>query len=170
MYPETSVVHGVGEPRDGHGAEYDNPDYAKSGVKGPDPRLGAFDLIVGVERGASRRAYPLVSLHAAGGILEDVLGGRPIAVVTRPDTWLAVSFETRLGSDPVDLAWDDQADGQPLLLDRTTGSRFDLWGLGVAGEHRGRRLPYVPSALKKWGVWVGMYPETELWQAAAPPS
>ena len=167
MYPETRVVHGVGEPRDGHGAKHSAPDHANSSIKTRDPRLRPLDLVVGVEPDTGRRAYPLASLHAAGGIVEDTLGGTPIVVVTRPGSWLAVAFEAQLDGNPVELAWDDEQNGQPLLLDRRTGSRFDLWGLGVAGTWQGRRLPYVPSALKKWAVWAGTYPGTELWQPAS---
>jgi Protein of unknown function (DUF3179) len=166
MYPETRVVHGIGEPRDGHGAKHSAPDHSKSSVKARDRRLGALDLVVGLELGAGR-AYPLTSLHGVGGIVDDVFEGRPIVVVTRPRSWLAVAFEAQLDGEPVGLAWDDRENGQPILVDARTGSRFDLWGLGVTGKWEGRRLPYVLSALKKWAVWAGMYPETELWEPAS---
>ena len=164
MYPDTLVVHGEGEPRDGHGAEMPSPDHTMA-LPVSDTRLAPDELLVGVEADQGKRAYPLAALHAEGGIAEDVLGDRPIVVAALPGAWLAVSFDRRLEGRLVELQWDGGEGGPPELIDLTNGSRFDLWGTCVAGADAGKRLDYVRSSLKKWQAWVASAPEPELWSA-----
>ena len=162
MYPESLVVHGEGEPRDGHGADFYGPHHAMT-LEIEDTRLASDALIVAVEVGAHQRAYPLSVLHAAGGIAEDVLGSKPIAVVTHPDSWLALTFERELDGAPIRLRWDGGGDQSQPLVDRATGSRFTLWGECVDGEYAGFRLRYVRSSLKKWGHWQVTHPDGDVW-------
>jgi hypothetical protein len=162
MHPEALVVHGEGEPRDGHGAECWGPDHQKGGLR----RWSGIswdELVVGVELGESRRAYLLAAVHDQGGIVEDTLDGRAIIVVTLPGTWLCLVFIAEVDGTPVHLSWDRTADSPTHLVDRTSGCRFDLWGRCVAGEHRGARLPYVRSSLEKWRGWAGGHPDADLW-------
>jgi hypothetical protein len=165
-FPETWVVHGEGEPRHGHGSEYDSPDHqerwgSREGTATGDVRRDALELVVGVEVGSSSRAYPLAEVHAAGGIVVDTLGGRPIAVVARRGSWLGIAFERELGGKPIELRWNDEAPA--ALVDARTGSRFDLFGVCVAGAFEGARLAYVLSTLKKWDVWAITNPDSEIW-------
>jgi hypothetical protein len=163
MYPETYVVHGEGEPRDGHGSEYFSPDHEDGMPHAIDRGLTLLDLVAGVELGASARAYSLTAVHARGGIVEDIVSGRPIVVASLPGSWLVVAFERELAGGLVELHWDRSQDPPTHFVDAVSGSRFDLWGVCVAGEHEGGALPYVPSTLKKWGVWTATYPDTEVW-------
>jgi hypothetical protein len=168
MYPQTLVAHGEGEPRDGHGAEMWGPGHqlGRAEIRG----IGSNELVVGVELGESRRAYLLTALHDQGGIIEDVLDGRPIVVVTLPGTWVCVTFVPELDGTRVRLQWDRQEDPSTHLVDRTSGWRFDLWGRCLTDEHRDVGLPYVRSSLKKWGRWVMVNPDAELWQGGRAPA
>jgi hypothetical protein len=176
MYPDTWVVHGEGERRDGHGASFTTPDHQvrhegmnSGSLFGPaDARLGDLDLVVGVEINGRSRAYPLSVLHAQDGIVEDVIADCPIAVLTRPGSWVAVVLGREVGGTPVELQWDDQEDPPAHLLDGLSGSRFDLWGTCVSGPHEGARLPYVTSVLKKWTVWTQTNPGSEVWGLEEP--
>jgi hypothetical protein len=166
-YPETLVVHGEGEPRDGHGSIAPSPDHQHFAGQGTaDPRLPASDLVVGLERAGRRRAYPLAAVHAAGGVIDDVLGGTPIVVTAMPGSWVTVSFERELEGISVSLRWEDVAAQSPHLVDESSGSRFDLWGRCVGGPLEGLTLAYIPSALRKWLAWVVESPDYDLWQQA----
>jgi hypothetical protein len=170
MYGDTWVVHGEGEPRTGHGAECFSPEHEVKRTKYEDTRVAARDLVVGVEIDGSTCAYPLDALHAEGGIVEDVLAGRPIVVVGLPGTWMAVSFERELEGVPLELSWDESEEPRRHLVDAASGSRFDLWGLCVDGPHAGQSLSYVPSALKKWMVWAIVNPGSRVWGLDASPT
>jgi hypothetical protein len=172
MYPDTWVVHGEGEPRDGHGSECESPEHGAGA--GPlskafaekDLRLEQTELVVGVELGGVSRAYPLAAVHAAGGIVTDTIAGRPIVVVTRPGTWLAVTFERDADQALVDLSWDEAEDPPAHLVDESSGSRFDLWGACTSGPLEATRLRYVTSSLRRWSIWTLTNPGCELWSAS----
>jgi Protein of unknown function (DUF3179) len=169
MFPETWIAHGEGEPRDGHGSKHLRPDHqdrelgVKKGIS-DDSGIDPLDLVVGVEIGASSRAYALSDVHAAGGIVEDVLASRPIVVVARPGSWAAVAFERELHGRRLELEWDASDPFRAHLVDAPTGSRFDLWGMCVEGPLEGSRLTYVVSALKKWKSWRMTNPNSEVWR------
>ncbi len=132
-----------------------------------DHRLDAAALIVGVELGESRRAYPLGALHAEGGIAEDVLGDHPIVVVTRPGSWLALAFAGERETGRVKLRWEDGADDRPpVLVDLVGGGRFTLWGESLSEHPDTASLRYVRSTLKKWGNWAIAHPQPDLWMPA----
>ena len=162
MHPETHVVHGEGEPRDGHGAEFWGPAHQMGLPKAP-RGLASTELVVGVELGESRRAYLFSAVHDQGGIIEDTLDGRPIVVVTLPGTWLCVVFVSALDGTAVHLRWDGTQDPPTHLLDETNGWRFDLWGRCLTDEDSELRLPYVRSSLEKWRSWAMDNPDAPLW-------
>jgi hypothetical protein len=163
MYPQTLVVHGEDEPRDGHGAEYFGPHHREGHgrrVRG----LQWDELVVSVELGESRRGYLLDTVHDLGGIVEDTVDGCPIVVVTLPGTWLCVAFVAEAEGAPVELCWDRTEDPPIHLIDQRSGWRFDLWGRCVTEGHRELRLPYVRSTLKKWLAWTLANRDAELSQ------
>ena len=166
MYPHALVVHGEGEPRDGHGAECEGPGHqmgAGEELRG----IRWNELVVSVELGESRRGYLLAAAHEQGGIVEDTVDGRPIVVVTLPGTWLCVVFVSAVEGTPVHLQWDRTVDPPVHLVDRVSGKRFDLWGRCMTDEHRGVGLPYVRSSLKKWLAWADANPGADLSQPSS---
>jgi hypothetical protein len=164
LHPKTLVVHGEGEPRDGHGAECWGPDHQRMGGERRPQGIGLTELMVGAELGEARRAYPLAAVHDQGGIVEDTLIDTPIVVVTRPGTWLCVVFVRAFEGAPVRLDWDRTADPPAQLVDLISGRLFDLWGRCLTDDRRGVRLPYVRSSLEKWRAWLTANPDTDLWQ------
>lgn len=162
MYPQALVVHGEGEPRDGHGAEFWGPGHRLGGrqqLRG----IGVNELVVSVELGETRRAYLLADVHEQGGIVEDTVDGCPLVVVTLPGTWLCVVFVSAVDGTPVHLGWDPIENPPTHLIDRTSGWRFDLWGRCLTDEHGGVGLPYVRSSLKKWFSWATANPDADSW-------
>ena len=52
------------------------------------------------------------------------------------------------------------------LVDRETGTTWDVEGRGVAGPRTGERLvPHAESYVAYWFAWVSFYPKTQLWTA-----
>jgi hypothetical protein len=163
MCPQTLVVDGEGEPRDGHGAHCWAPDHP--GGKGGNSLMrgiGRAELVASIELGESRRGYLLDTVHDLGGIVEDTVDGCPIVVVTLPGTWLCVAFVAEAEGAPVELCWDRTEDPPIHLIDQRSGWRFDLWGRCVTEGHRELRLPYVRSTLVKWRAWAGSNRNSEL--------
>ena len=173
LHPETWVVDGEGEPRDGHGAKNSSPDqgpqrFRESRLHSEDPRLDATTLVLGVERDGRQRAYRLSAVHDAGGIVDDTIDDCPIVVVARPGWWLALAFERAPAGQRLEFDWSEPsaADSPPRLVDRGTGSRWDLWGCCVEGPLLGERLTILTCAVRRWSGWTSTNPGSELWGAA----
>jgi hypothetical protein len=123
-----------------------------------DDRLGLSDLLLGVRIGGEARAYPLDRLARSAGVVEETVGGIPIAVWYEGPSRAAQALDRRLGGRV--LSFERREDG---FHDRETGSRFDLEGRGVAGSLRGRRLARVPSLLTEWYGWFAHHPSTTVY-------
>jgi len=123
------------------------------------------DRIVGVEIGSEARAYPLRLLrwHEA---VNDVVGGRPIAVTYSPLSGGIAVWDRRLGDEKIELAvsgW--LVNSNTLLYDRRSpGEPSSLWhqltGEAVTGPAVGSRLNPLPAALQTWAQWRHDHPQT----------
>jgi len=137
-----------------------------------DPRLPAMERVVGVTAGDRTRIYPFSRLKGAG-VLQDELGGVPIAIFHRrnlrsvldkariKDSRLiqaATVYDRRLGNRRLDFA---VLDGR--LTDRQTGSEWDLLGRAVAGPLNGRRLEAVGSGVHFAFAWLAFNPDSEIY-------
>jgi hypothetical protein len=130
--------------------------------------LVSSDRVIGVEVGGEARAYPLRLLrwHEA---VNDVLGGRPIAVTYSPLSGaMAVWDRRRPAGDPAELAVSGWLhNSNTLLYDRRGRARpSSLWhqltGEAVAGPAAGERLEPLPSSLQTWADWRRAHPETTI--------
>jgi hypothetical protein len=176
MHPDTLIVDDPGEPEDGHGGDARFPGhshfpvFAAERLAPDDDRLPGLDLVLGIEVGDAKRAYPLEDLHAANGIVNDELGGRPVVVVTVPGTYLALAFDREVHGRALSFGWAEDKDehGAPLLTDLETSSRWDLFGKAVAGELAGSQLAYVWGGLEKWFNWSNLAAGTSIWSGDRP--
>jgi hypothetical protein len=66
-------------------------------VRPVDGRLPHNTLVLGVENGASARAYPLEALARIGPVFNDSLGGEDIVLMCRPGTLQALAFRRQVG-------------------------------------------------------------------------
>lgn len=166
-HPNTVVLSGDGESRDGHGAQFVNPNSSSPSFTPQertalrrDRRLSPDRLVLGVAVNDLARAYPIDLLHASGGVVNDELGGKPILCMAKPNTWIAVAFERQVNGTV--LEFDMSATGQ--VVDRASGSEWDNFGQAVDGPMAGQRLRFVPSGLEKWRSWHGPHPGTEIFE------
>ena len=114
------------------------------------------------------RAYPIAALKAAKGVVNDTLGNMPVAVFLNPATVTAnavgrtvdgktLTFETR------------EEDGKTVVVDKETGSRWNIEGVAESGPLMGKSLPRLDCHLSQWYGWVAYYPETSIFGRADAP-
>jgi hypothetical protein len=160
MQPAPLVVDGVGETREGHGSSrwpgsYEPPlGYVPMEV---DPRLPSNELVLGVDLDHVARAYPLPTVLAADGVLNDTVGGVDIVVLGGPGPYTAIAFDRRLGDRLLRFS---RRNG--CTVDEETGSVWDVTGVAVSGPLAGQRLAFVSSRVEEWYAWAAYNPTTDI--------
>ncbi|HJV04734.1 MAG TPA: DUF3179 domain-containing protein [Actinomycetota bacterium] len=143
----------------------------------PDPRLQATAHVLGVDVSGRRVAfpYPVLARRAIGGwaAVQTRVGGRDIAVLWKRGTASALDQPVIASSQDVGsaTAYEPRVDGRLLhlratprgIVDRETGSRWDLFGRAVAGPLRGSRLRPLPAVDHLWFSWAAFYPDTRIY-------
>jgi hypothetical protein len=115
--------------------------------------------VVVVRDGTSARAYPLAIL-LQHEIVDDVVGGLPIAVTYSPIANAAVVFDRRVRSLTLTFASSGKVYLSDLVMyDRETKSLWpQMIGAASAGDLKGTVLKVVPSQLSSFGDFVRAYP------------
>lgn len=134
------------------------PEHFDETIARRDARLAPNELLLGVRAGEVARAYPLARLDAAGGVVEESLGGMPLTVWYESASRTAVAFDARL--DGRTLAFERRGDA---FREKATGSRFDLEGRCVEGPLVGERLLRAPSLRTEWYGWYAHHPTTTVY-------
>ncbi len=125
------------------------------------------DRVIGVWLGGQARAYPLNILNWHE-VVNDTLGGRPIAVTYSPLCDAVVVFDRRVGDETVSFGVSGLLYNSNLLMyDRRPGGNGEsLWSqllccavTGPAAAAR-VRLRVIPAALVCWDDWRRRHPET----------
>lgn len=131
------------------------------------------DPVIGVVLGGQARAYPLRLLNWHE-IVNDVLGGRQIAVTYNPLSDGTAVFDRAAGGETLRFGVSGLLyDSNLLLYDRRPGGRGEsLWSQlraeAVAGPAaaRGESLPILPCLRTTWGAWLRRHPETTVLRPA----
>lgn len=130
-------------------------------------RLRDDEIVIGVAVGGEARAYPVNQMwRPENEVLNDTLGGTPIATTWCPVAHSAVVYERRLdgakpGGAPLELGAVGLEKGVFILYDSATRSWWSqVAGRGVRGPMEGRALARRPSTLTTWGAWRRLHPET----------
>jgi len=167
LYPQTVAL----SRETGFEREYGNDPFAGYGERlnagapfafpvseaGRDPRLDPGEVVLGLEVGGARRAYPLHRLGDA--VVHDTVGGTGVVIFSR-------------AAGPSGAAYLPQIDGRQLTFslqdgrieDGETGSTWDLAGRAVEGELAGARLNPVPTRSTYWFSLVANYPDIDLFR------
>ena len=119
---------------------YDTSSQVRGGSTFDDDRLHPKTLVIGVVHGGEATAYPLPAVREAG-VVNDVVGGRPVVVALAPGDTL--------------VAYERTVDGE--------GLRFEV---AVDGPHAGATLARandVPPLF--WFSWLDFHPDTALYGA-----
>jgi len=167
----TGELVGSGMPRDGLGP-LDDPstltpeeaDQIPWGGHGHGKFLVSGSRVIGVEIQGEARAYPLSILNWHE-VVNDTIGGVPIAVVYNPLADAACAFERERGGATARFGFSGLMHQSSALIYEPEGDG-SLWspllGRAVSGPSAGQELDPVPAALVRWGDWLERHPDTTL--------
>lgn len=127
------------------------------------------DKVVGIEIDGDVRAYPLRVLvwHE---VVNDVVGGIPIAVTYSPLSAGIVVFDRRVAGETLTFGVSGLLlDSNLLLYDRREGGRGEsLWSQlrmrAIAGPAASERKPLtrIPFRLARWDDWTARHPASKV--------
>ena len=146
-----------GPPRDGI-PSIDNPRFnsqseAKAWLAGREP-------VIALEINGEARAYPLQILtwHE---IVNDTVGGVPVAVTFCPLCNAAIVFDSRVNGETFAFGVSGLLRKSDMVMyDRTTETLWQqLDGRGIIGDLAGERLTFLPSLLVSFDDFRQAYPD-----------
>ncbi|MEX2156876.1 MAG: DUF3179 domain-containing protein [Gemmatimonadales bacterium] len=153
--PLAEIVSG-GPPKDGIPA-IDRPRFET--VAEAAAWLDDREPVVVVEIAADARAYPLQILiwHE---IVNDDVGGTPVAVTYCPLCNTALAFDRRQGGRVLDFGTTGRLRHSDLVMyDRQTESWWQqATGEGIVGAYAGRRLRFIAAPIAPWRDFRESYP------------
>ena len=127
--------------------------------------VGEVDLpdrepVVGLAIGEDIRAYPLRIL-TRHEIVNDVVGGVPIAVTFCPLCNAAVVFDRRVDGRTLEFGVSGQLRNSDLVMyDRETESWWQQFlGEAIVGELTGKRLAFLPARIESYARFRDRAPE-----------
>ncbi|MER6999189.1 DUF3179 domain-containing protein [Streptomyces sp. NPDC000410] len=136
----------------------DKPRFVRAGEAG---FLSEDDPVFGLEYRGEVRAYPQLVLvwHE---IVNDTVGGEPLAVTYCPLTGTVIAFSAPPGVQELTFGTTGQLVNSNLLMyDRQTGSQWpQLLGQAVSGPLKGTKLDTVPLVWTTWKQWRTAHPDT----------
>lgn len=146
-----------GPPKDGIPA-IDEPKFLTADKE---TRLGPREAVVTVELdGEKPRAYPLRYLmwHE---IVNDRIGGTPVAVTYCPLCNSFMVFDTRVGGQPLTFGVSGKLRNSDMVMyDRQTESWWQqAIGEGIVGEMTGVELKLLPTWMESWAEYKARNPQ-----------
>ena len=146
-----------GPPRDGipsiDAPQFISPEAASEWLSAQEP-------VIALEVNGAARAYPLQILiwHE---IVNDVIGGVPVAVTFCPLCNSAIAFDRRYGSHVFDFGVSGLLRNSDLIMyDRQTESLWQQFtGEGIVGEMAGALLTWLPASIVSFEDFVATYPD-----------
>ena len=154
--PYSEIISG-GPPRDGI-PPIDNPKFTT--FENADMWLGGQEPVIAFELNGDARAYPLQILtwHE---IVNDVVGGVPVAVTFCPLCNSAIVFDRRLDGVVYDFGTSGKLRKSDLIMwDRQTESWWQQFiGEAIVGELTGKKLTLIPASIISWEDFKAANPE-----------
>lgn len=157
---ELDSIRSGGPPKDGI-PSIDDPrfvavDAARAWIEPKEPVI-----VVAID--GDVRAYPLQILtwHE---IVNDRVGGVPVAVTFCPLCNAALVFDRRVDGDPVEFGTTGRLRKSDLVMyDRRTESWWQQFtGRGIVGEYAGRELQQIPSRLVAFRDFAAAHPDARV--------
>lgn len=131
--------------------------------------LAAEEPVISLSLKGEARAWPLRILlwHE---IVNDVLGGVPIAVTYCPLCNSAIVFERYVAGQILDFGTTGNLRRSDLIMyDRQTESWWQQYtGNAIVGTFTGDRLTMLPARLESWGDFASRHPEGTVLQPPRP--
>jgi hypothetical protein len=159
IVPYSEILSG-GPPKDGIPA-VDNPQFIS--VAEADEFLGELEPIVFFKVGDDARAYPLQVLtwHE---IVNDVVGGKPVTITFCPLCNTAIAFSRDFEGQVLDFGTTGRLRFSNLIMyDRQTETWWQqATGQGIAGEHTGEQLTFLPASIIGWEEFKQNFPDGQV--------
>jgi hypothetical protein len=159
-FSRTSVafdeIRSGGPPKDGIPA-IDDPRFVPvAAITDMAPTAPIISLVLGTEA----RAYPL-SVMMWHEIVNDTIGGVPVAVTFCPLCNASIVFDRRLDGRILDFGTTGKLRHSDLVMyDRQTESWWQQFlGEGIVGELTGRRLKRLPSRIESFARFAARHPK-----------
>ncbi len=122
--------------------------------------LGPQEPVIAFEIDGDARAYPLQILtwHE---IVNDIVGGVPVAVTFCPLCNSAIVFDRRFDGEVFDFGVSGNLRNSDLIMfDRQTHTWWQQFtGEGIVGQFAGRQLTLLPGSIISWEDFKGANPE-----------
>ncbi|MDH3474539.1 MAG: DUF3179 domain-containing protein [Rhodospirillales bacterium] len=159
-FSKTSVdldeIFSGGPPKDGI-PSIDDPAFEPVGET---TDLGPKEPVIGLVIAGDARAYPLrvLTWHE---IVNDVVGGVPVAVTYCPLCNSAIVFDRRVAGEATAFGTTGKLRNSDLVMyDRATESWWQQFlGEAIAGERTGTQLEFIPARLESWQRFAARHPE-----------
>lgn len=122
--------------------------------------IGDREPGVFIEQEGDARFYPL-SVMTRHEIVNDVVGGIPIAVTYCPLCNTAVSFDRRFEGETLRLGVSGLLRNSDLVMwdDATQSLWQQVTGEAIVGEQAGKRLSLFPTAIVRWSDFRENHPD-----------
>jgi hypothetical protein len=135
----------------------DDPDF----VAADSVTLAASTPVIGIAVGSDARAYPLPVL-ASHEIVNDIVGGRPLAITYCPLCLTGIVFDRHVDGAVVEFGVSGKLLMNVLVMyDRETDSLWSqILGESIDGSRKGTKLEVVDSLQTTWGTWRQLHPTT----------
>ncbi len=154
----TEIMSG-GPPKDGI-PSIDDPSFTAVGEA---TEMAPREPVIGLVVNGVARAYPLYVLtwHE---IVNDSIGGVPVAVTYCPLCNAAIVFDRRVGGEVLEFGTTGKLRRSDLVMyDRTTESWWQQFlGEAIVGELTGTRLEMLPARLESWERFAARHPDGEV--------
>jgi len=136
----------------------DTPEYES--VDAADQWLADEALVMTIAIEGDARAFP-VQILDRHEIVNDTIGGRPVAVTWCPLCGSGVTFDRRIDGEVVEFGVSGLLHGSDLVMyDRASESLWQqITGEAIMGPKLGATLEMLPLGFSEWGEWSQSHPE-----------
>jgi hypothetical protein len=154
---DLSTLRSGGPPKDGIPA-IDSPSFVS--VAAARDWIAPEEPVILLERGGTAKAYPLQIL-THHEIVNDEIGGTPVAVTFCPLCYSSVAFRRTLDGTPVTFGVSGLLRHSDLVMyDRRTETLWQqLTGTAIVGTRAGEELDVVPSQLLSFRQFAEAHPD-----------
>jgi hypothetical protein len=127
------------------------------------PAINEDEFVVGVEADGDARAYPLNMLgHPGSEVVNDTLGGRPVAVTFCGLCETPLVFSRRVDERTLTFFVSGLVVESNMVIQdvETRSAWIQLLGKAVDGPLTGKELDQISSIWTDWKTWRTKHPET----------
>jgi hypothetical protein len=117
-----------------------------------EPGLNPRTLILGIRAFGAARAFPYAAVLEQK-LVKDRVGGMPILIVVGPDGQSMRAFRANLPGSAIETEFYRIEDKAALMMDATTGSRWNFQGCAVEGKAKGACLDRLEIIKDYWFDW-----------------